>query len=79
VAAVGARVDVTAGPAAAVSPSLPIRWRRESRRLVTGCTLRTGPGPDTYRSKLSGMFTMDQTYLGPLLAQVERPLADLAE
>jgi hypothetical protein len=27
---------------------------------------------------LSGAFAMDQTYLGPLLAQVERLLADLA-
>jgi len=45
---------------------------------------RTGRIAGTYQfggdrhPSLSGVFTMDQTYLGPLLAQLNRLLADLS-
>jgi hypothetical protein len=60
---------------ASTDPGIEVSFRIERTGQVAG-TYRFG-GRGTYRPVLSGEFGMDQTYLDPLLTQVERVLADL--
>jgi hypothetical protein len=61
---------------ASTEPGVDLSFRVERPGQVVG-TYEFG-GRGAYRPGLSGAFAMDQTYLGPSLAQVERLLADLA-
>jgi len=54
-------------------PGIDLSFRVESTGQVSG-TYRFG-GLGSYRPILSGEFRIDQTYLGPLLAQVDRVMA----
>jgi hypothetical protein len=60
---------------ASTDPGIDVLFRVERTGQVVG-TYQFG-GLGTHRPMLSGAFEMDQTYLGTLLAQVERELADL--
>jgi hypothetical protein len=55
-------------------PGIELSFRVERTGQVAG-TYQFG-GLGTHHPVLSGSFGMDQTYLGPLLSQVERALAD---
>ncbi len=56
-------------------PGLDLSLRVERTGRVAGNYQYGGLG--AYRPVLSGAFAMDQTYLGPMLAQVERALAKM--
>lgn len=56
-------------------PGIDLSFRVERTGRIAGVYGFGGHG--TYRPSLSGAFVMDQTYLGPLLVQVERLLSDL--
>jgi len=60
---------------ASTDPGIDLRFRVEHTGQVVGEYQFGGCG--SHRPLLSGAFGMDQTYLGPLLAQVDRVLADL--
>jgi hypothetical protein len=57
-------------------PGIGLTFRVERTGQVVG-TYEFG-GRGAYRPVLSGAFAMDQTYLRPLLTQVEQLLADIA-
>jgi hypothetical protein len=61
---------------ASTDPGIDLSFRIERTGQVTG-SYRFG-GRGTYRPELSRDFEMDQTFLGPLLTQVEQVLADLS-
>jgi hypothetical protein len=61
---------------ASTEPGIDLAFRVERTGQVVG-TYEFG-GRGAYRPVLSGAFAMDQTYLRPLLTQVERLLTDLA-
>jgi hypothetical protein len=55
-------------------PGVDLSFRVERTGRIAGAYQFGGDD----RPSLSGAFTMDQTYLGPLLAQTNRLLSDLA-
>jgi len=57
-----------------IEPGIDLRLEIDRRGRVQG-VYRLG-GDDAYKVVLSGEFFLDQTYLGPLLAQVERALVE---
>jgi hypothetical protein len=61
---------------ASTEPGIDLSFRVERTGQIAGAYEFGGQG--AYRPALSGTFAMDQTYVGPLLAQVGRVLADLA-
>jgi hypothetical protein len=60
---------------ASTEPGVDLSFRIDRTGQVVGAYRFGGLG--AHRPVLSGAFEMDQTYLGPLLGQVERDLADL--
>ena len=57
-------------------PGVILTFRVERTGQIAGEYQIGGRG--AYRPVITGSFGMDQTYLGPLLAQVERLLTELA-
>jgi hypothetical protein len=62
---------------ASTDPGFDLSFRVERTGQIVGKYEFGGLG--AYRPVLSGAFAMNQTYLGPLLTQVERLLVDLAD